>query len=383
MIIFEKNSESALGDMLDRLGDGVGLSAACFFFSGLSSGYSTRYRVRMAVSIIEDVFSDSDGFVFLMSDLDVIVVFDSGEKRLFDEAVYRLYYLFIEDPQIKVLGMEGFLVFYQLPDSLCEFKELCFSKINSMNEARNLASVEHKRAELFDFFDIVYEKLSGIEIREMISFCGIFAFGGNGDNCVRALSSVSVNMERLSGLFGFSFCAYLLTHLKGVLLHAVLDAVPTYKDVCAQPIVMIELMPSIVLSDSFSNFVSVMKEKGVSVIIDMDISAFFIDRKMFVAAVNTIVSCECDLCISNTTLSEIALLGGLGMDVSLFRVLWSSDFFNLALSNGSCIDKRRVIVHDCSVKEDFLLACAEGFCLFSGKFIDSVAKSNGCELLRI
>lgn len=69
-----------------------------FNLSRLHPEYRSDFQLKIAVNILNDVFRDCDGTVFLCRNGDIYVLYQGTDKGLIEKSIFQVRYLFIDDP---------------------------------------------------------------------------------------------------------------------------------------------------------------------------------------------------------------------------------------------------------------------------------------------
>lgn len=96
-----------------------GYYALHFHLSQLGELYRSQYQIKIATTILSDLFKAQDATAFVMQDLDIILIYNGNSRGLLENAIFQMRVLFMDDPlAYDADGLEN--------SSLCNFYDIAF-----------------------------------------------------------------------------------------------------------------------------------------------------------------------------------------------------------------------------------------------------------------
>ena len=136
MQIITKDSEAFIVDLLKTLaGQNSSYYALSFNFSLLEKQSKRASNIKIATNIVHDVFKEEQGFIFVMHNFDVIIIYKGAKKSLIEKAIFQLRYLFSDDvlaTKEDYAEREGFYDIYDLAFNFKNFVKLVTDLYNQM-----------------------------------------------------------------------------------------------------------------------------------------------------------------------------------------------------------------------------------------------------------
>jgi hypothetical protein len=392
--IVTSNSDAKLLELVRALrGDPSDNYALHFKLSKLFEENRSDFQLKIAVNVLNDIFRESDGSIFLCHDGDVMVVYHGGDRTLLDKAIFQLRYLFIDDPLASNEDgseNEEFSDMWDLGFQWRPFNRLCQNRIDFMGkEDMEMAAKEVKRpsgmVRALDPEGLinVMDRLENIDLGQALRSQPICASSSNLD--IKPLfNETYVNITHLSNLLGINYnllsdknlFKYITHHLDNF----VLDTLSENPDVYLAKPISLNLNVETILSNNFAEFSNKVKSATKSIILEVHVADMFADMYAFKMSQELAQSFGYRICLDGlTNLSFIHVdRGSLGFDLA--KLLWNADMEGdlgteenqkLAAAIKRC-GSNRMILCRCDTHHAIDYGKALGISLFQGRFPDRV-----------
>lgn len=381
MITFEKNGEAKLLEFLKGVGDGwSGLVVVSFLFSRVSGLYRGKNQVKIVINVIRDLFGERDGCLFLLSNSDIVLVFDRSDMNLLADVVYQVRYLFADDSIVN--EPESFTKQFDLGYEADEFVDFCRSVLgvscaNVVEKADALGGRENSVSvvQLFENY------VNDIDLNKYCSCRVVFLINSKGAVPVfnvavldygKWLSSYSLPIAELNHTVRHRIDCKLMEHI-------IANA-----DVYMSRSIMIGLSVHTILSDFFVDYSENLRRISgdVSIICELNLLDIVRDLTAFMEAKRVMHAMGLKWCICNISVTSLVDFDAPELSAHLLKIN-STDLSSTGCTRNvlemfsSFFHRKRTIFSGCDGPVSVSVGRDLGMCLFQGRYIDNVCGVKG------
>lgn len=392
MIIVSSNIEAKLLDLMKNIrGDSVAHYALHFHTSGLRENYKSEFQLRIAINILNDIFRQDKGNIFIGRDGDIFVVYSGNERSLLEKAIFQLRYLFVDDPLANNKDgseNEDFCTMYDLAFQWKSFYKICndMMSIAAKTEAAESKIEKERRKRLFtpSLLVDIEQELNDIEIGFAIRKQPVCAIRKNREiNPV--FHEVYVNIPHFARLLSVDCDVtsdiWLFKRLTESLDLYVLDIVSDRPKAYLKTPMSLNLNSKTILTDAFSDFTrNIEKTLKASVIIEIGVEDVFADVRTFLKAKDFAQSRGYKICIDGLNTETFVQVDRASLGFDLAKMRWNADMAGdlaseknkrLARAIKQC-GANRLILCRCDSEHAIGYGHALGISLFQGRYPDKV-----------
>lgn len=381
-------SEEQLAGFVAKLEpERLGWQVVHFHFSDLGSAHRKAYAVRIAVNGLSDLTRRREGRVFVLANLDVVLLVKGAESEDVEEAVFRTKFLFDDDPLSR--RGEAFATWYDLS---VQYEELA-------RTTRRLlaAKAERERApdgepdELADVEALDPARL--YKLQTALASIDLTAYMRRQPVCAIApghppapvFDEVYVRIADLQRPLmpkvNFTGNRWLFQHLTQTLDARVLALLARRPELLGGPS-SLNLTVDTLLSQGFLDFDEACRGAGrPAILIELQAFDVLADLGAFVFARDFAHQRGYRLCLDGLTAASFALIDRDRLGVELFKVYWdeamreskdkSIDEFAKAVRTS---DRQRLILAHCDEERAIDYGQSLGIGLFQGRTVDRLLR---------
>lgn len=399
-----KDAEAKLLQIITDLQENPeGYYAIHYHLSRLNEQYRSDYQIKIAVNILNDLFKNQPGALFVSDDSDIYILYQGSDRGLLEKAIFQLRYLFMDDPLAYSddgFENEDFCSVYDLEFHWRDFFMTCKNKIS-----KGVSTIEHhgtrkrivtpsgkrKKLHVFDhtslneIMDIIEKKDISSAFRSQY-ICAYI----NGKKIKQLFKETYVSIEHFKELVDIDIDLMsnvsLFKYLTKTLDKHVLKLFNDTTNVHITPPVSINLNIKTLLSDDFVEFDSHISPKTKSsVIIEINISDVFEDIHAFVIARDAVRKLGYRICLDGLDILSFHQVDMKGLGFDLAKIKWSPD---MILKANNEINKEiektikkygtnRVILCRCDEARAISYGHSIGISLFQGRYVDELVHETG------
>jgi EAL domain-containing protein (putative c-di-GMP-specific phosphodiesterase class I) len=141
--IISTNAEVKLVDKVKDLKGDLGTNYGLHFhLSQLQEEFKSEFQLKIAMNILNDIFRNSEGGIYLCRDGDIVLVYQGTDRNLIEKAIFQLRYLFVEDPLANHedgTENEAFSSLFDLAFQWQPFHKSCSDKMTSVLRKETVA----------------------------------------------------------------------------------------------------------------------------------------------------------------------------------------------------------------------------------------------------
>ena len=393
MFTILKDAEVKLCEMAQAIRYEAGpYFALHFHFSLLEIENSSEYQIKIAINVINDLFKNKDGGIFLCEDGDVIIIYQGEDKILIDKTIFQLRYFFADDKLAFIKdGVENpnfnsvFLLKYQWQD----FFELCLKKRNydpSINSPALTTVVNKNEADKqsLDITKLIYD-INQVAFRPLLRWQDI-CFVSNDNKEVKILYqevyvSISHLREQLDDYYQPFNNKKLFLYITEKLDLIILKLLHQQALMPNNTTMSLNLNVATILSGEFLEFDRYIKaNKNLSMVVEIDIVDVFSDISAFNAAKNLLHSLHYRICLDGVNNFSFMQIDRETLGFDLVKVQWNLDDVasltneensNLIEAIKKC-GANRIILARCDNQNAISYGHALGISLFQGWHLDKL-----------
>ena len=250
-----------------------------FSLGNFVNKYRSEYQMKIATNIISDILcnkEDKKERIFVVKNMDIVVVFNTNKKEYISKAVYSLRHLFFEDDTSYSDGVtSSFFKVYDLCLQWDSFVLVISEKIEGNEDKSNIDNkidnsfIEGSANLNVSSIIFIEKELRKLNIMKFVDFEDIYLFKTHHIK-EKMFEYARINIEKvikdtyfdnISIELGALF-SYIKNHLNIMLLNSI-------KDNKTFSTINIELTIENLMSKSFYNFLS--RHKNLTLIIDINI----------------------------------------------------------------------------------------------------------------
>jgi len=378
--------------------DPVGWRAIHFNFNELLDHYKSTYQMKIAINVVGDFLKEGDGGIFALFDKDIIVICKGVSRSVLDKMVFRLRYLFSDDPlAYSTTGEENdhFCDITDLSVAWDQMYEIAKVKLTHTTQIREKQSVPNASAGMESTEktmrpltpsrlanlenDIITADLSRVMRRQPI--CAVM----KNKPIRRVFDEFYINIPHLRKLVmanvDLTSNRWLFTYLTETLDAKMLDMLRKHpRDYFDTPI-SINLNVATILSDKFNAFDAKMKPSiKVSVVIEVQVSDIFADMEAFMIAKSNLQKMGYRVCLDGVNELSFIHINREALGFDLVKLQWNSDLASeieteknrrLAEAIRRC-GPNRIVLCRCDNKHAIDYGKAFGISLFQGRYLDNI-----------
>lgn len=416
MRTFYRDPEVRLIEILNSIhAETVGWRAVHFHFHKLLEHYKSDYQSKIAVNIVSDFVKNGEGGIYVLQDQDIMVICKGVTKQLLDKMVFRLRYLFSDDPlAYNSEGEEnpGFCTIHDLSVAWDFANDMAKKKLVNVSQAdkhrvpkqyrEELEAKENEGTPAGEMMsrgagmasqirpmtparlssiekDIMAADLSRVMRRQPI--CAAIkhkkirrVFDEFYINIAHLRRLIMANVDFLSNRWLFKYMTQLLD---AKMLDLLAKRPADYFDT---PI-SLNLNVETLLSDKFATFDAAIKPSiKVSIVIELQIADVFSDMEAFLVAKESVQKLGYRVCLDGVTNQSFIHIDREALGFDLCKVQWNADLvsdlsspFNQKFKGAiERCGANRVILTRCDNMDALDYGHAFGVTLFQGRYLDSV-----------
>lgn len=389
------NAEARLLEVVRALRGDPGANYALHFnLSKLMEENKSDFQLKISINVLNDIFRDVEGSIFLAADGDVIVIYHGEDRMLLEKAIFQLRYLFIDDPiAANEDGSENedFCTLWDLGFQWRPFHRLCENKVNfvGQEEFQQLdGATSEKPARAVQSLDPeglidVIDKLADIDLSLAMRSQPICA-RSSGMEVKPLFTENYIHIAHLGKLLGLNYNLHsnrdLFSYLTKHLDTHVLDAISGRPNMFLSKPISINLNVQTLLSDHFAGFTKIVKSSAKSIIVEVHVSDVFADMYAFKMAKEFSQSQGYRICIDGLTNMSFSHINRQTLGFDLAKLLWNADMAGdlgteenqmLAESIKKC-GANRMILCRCDSYHALDYGKALGISLFQGRYPDRI-----------
>ncbi len=394
---FFNDAEVRLVETLSTLRDDtIGWRVVHLRFSRLGEQYKSDYQARIAASIIADFMKDAEGYIYVCWDFDIFVICKGVTKQLIDKTIFRLRYLFTDDP--LAYGQDGeenpaFCSIYDLSVAWGNVNDLAKTKlveaskrdVLSRRATVRLGEDEKIRPLTPDRLSSITKDIETADLSRVMRRQPICAAVRGSKQIRRVFDEFYINIAHLRRLVmanvDFLSNRWLFKYMTEILDAKMLDMLSRRPaDYFDRPI-SLNLNVDTLLSDKFAAFDEAIKPSiKVSIVIEIQASDVFADMSAFLIAREMVQKMGYRVCLDGLTDKSFPLLDREELGFDLAKIQWNTDLIADTSSNHSkklikmikqC-GANRIILCRCDTDEALSYGHQFGISLFQGRYLDSV-----------
>lgn len=397
MQIISHNIEARLVEIIKPLkGDIGGHYAMHFHLSKLQEASQGEFQQKIAVNVLNDIFRKVDGAILSARDGDIFVVYHGEDKRLLDNAIFQLRYLFMDDPLATHKdGRENddFCTLYVLAFQWRAFYRLCTERLSfikqsniAAKEARlTTSTVQDRQINPMRLADIASE-VSEVDLEYALRRQPICAIAkGDTRNVREVYNEIYVNITHFQKLLtqecDVMTDRWLFGYLTELLDYRVLDIVPRQSKLYLQKPVSLNLNVQTLLTREFSDFCNIVQKRfKVSVVVELQAHDIFLDMARFIAGRERVKELGGKMCLDGLTAETIGQIDREHFGFDLVKMQWNADMPSDLESTENQRLKReiakcganRVILCRCDSHHAIEYGNVLGITLFQGRYPDQL-----------
>lgn len=406
LITITNKVENRIIELMNKIhGDSYGYVAICFHFSKLLEHYRGDYQITIAINIINDLFSEIEGWCFAFENSDIYLVLEDIDRSILEKAIFQLRYLFIDDPlAYNSDGSEndGFCDFYDLGFQWKEFFKKCkfrhldkdnltMPEVGAMLLERGItAPISLMQPKLppvpLDLISLasILEKLPEIDFNMLIRRQSICAL--NSSNYYQPiLGELYVHIAHLQKMIAMNvdlksskiLFKYLTLELDKIILKMIRDRALAF---FLKPL-SINLNIETILSSDFEELNKILspQQRG-NTVVEIAVNDIFEDVAAFNSAASILKNNGYKLCIDGLNHHNFTRINWDALKVDLIKFYWNAEnITELETWEGRLFAKmiekfnsRRIILARCDDMNAINYGRKLGISLFQGRYIDLI-----------
>lgn len=376
-----------------------GRRAVHIHLSKLKPQNRREQHIRVAVNTFQEIVSQYDGQVFVLSNCDLMFLFKDAKVADIDEAVMRLRYLFSEDPLAQGNDEEDlarFCTWYNVQNGYNNFLETVEKLYeDEQRRERRLAAAAEAAGEVEisadDRTPLSPEQLGRLEnfleradlssVLRRQHVCAVI--GENPPQSIFKELFVSINDLATTVLPDVNLVAnrWLFQHLTQTLDRRVLKLLSRADDSDLFSSFSMNLNIDTLLHPDFIEFDKSLRtgSRG-TIVIELQPVDVFADYNAFMFARDFAREKGYRICLDGVGINFFKLIDRKLLEVDLVKLVWTSDLSNDAnqarheemTEHIAEIGKSRVILSRCDTPAAIRLGQNLGITMFQGRYIDSL-----------
>jgi len=392
MKIESRDIEAKLVDLVKSLkGEVGGHYAIHFHFAKLQTQYKSEFQLRIAINILNDVFRDRAGFIFVAGDADVFVIYYGEDRSLIDKAIFQLRYLFLDDPLANHKDgseNENFSDVYDLAFQWRSFYKICTVRMG--DTARDeITMTEKADSALGDEMNpsrlgVVVDELSNIDISVAMRKQPICAIKKKGE-VTPVFHEMYVNIGHLCKMMDHDYNLFsrkwLFNYLTEELDKAVMGVLQDRPNIYLDKAISMNLNISTILSDDFTRFCErIAATVNTKIVVEVHVADVFNDMRSFYKAKDIIHGYGHKICLDGLSKDSFSQIDRRDLGFDLAKLRWNADF----AADINREDNARLLraIEKCGSNRMILCRCESehaidygkilGISLFQGRYPDRV-----------
>lgn len=398
MQIITNNSEPKLLELVRALqGDPAANYALNFNLSHLLEENRSDFQIKIAVNVLNDIFRDVEGSIFVCSNDDIVVVYHGNDRVLLEKAIFQLRYLFTDDPiatNDDGSENEAFCDLWDLGFQWRPFNRFCQERVENMGRRQQQPDIIEEIPEVERPKRVAYAldpeglvdvmgRLGSVDVGKALRSQPVCARAG-GTEMRQVFFENYVNIAHLGKLLDLSYnllsdkslFKYITQHLDGFVLETIASRPTIY---LARPI-SLNLNIETVLSEKFSLFSQKVKSAAKSIIIEIHVSDMFADMYAFNMARELAQKSGYRICLDGLTNLSFIHVDRESLGFDLAKLFWNADMEGdlgsdenrkLAQAIKKC-GSNRMILSRCDSHHAISYGKALGISLFQGRYPDRI-----------
>ncbi len=386
MKVFTKDSEVKLLELANGLKQEPGNYYALHFnLSQLNEQYRSPYQVKIAVNILNDLFSAHDSVAFTLADKDIIFIYNGTNRALLEKAIFQLRYIFMDDP--LCYGADGlenddFCNVYDLEFQWRDFFIACQKKSISgtslVPQGVNTCSTEQLVLTLNKLVHIIsdIQKKNISETLRIQPVCVITP--NNGPKII--WDEVYINITHLCKILNIDVNIFsslsLFKYMTQALDKKVLTSLKTKIAGRDRFSLSFNLNISTLFTEEFVSFDSELAPyKKPSTIIEIQVADVFENLPRFLMAKEAMQKLGYMICLDGLDYTAFTQIDRQSLGFDLIKIQWNAEGEQQKESLFHAVQKcdpRRVIFCRCDTEEAIEFGKSIGISLFQGRYIDKL-----------
>lgn len=394
MRIITKDSEAKLLEMSDSLKDyGGGYSAIHFYFSRLEERFRSEFQMKIAVNIVHDLLKSHTGAIFLCSNYDMVVIFDSDDKNLIEKVIYQLRYLFSEDPLAYIHGKienelfcSVYLLAFQWRDFALTCKKILQIAKNIQEDSFELQQYQKKKVITPNILISLEKELDDADISHIIRTQPVCV--KMSDRKFRSVfQEYYVSISHLKHIFDYDVDLTanknLFRYLTEILDKAMLNILKLRSRSMINGPMSINLNISSIFTDHFTEFDAVLSpEQKSQIIIELNLADIFNDLFLFNEVKTYLKHHNYKICMDGLDYLGMIQVDRNRLGFDLAKLYWNEEFdiapqvfydagFEKIIENYG---PNRLILARCDSKTALDYGGSLKVSMFQGWYVDKVMK---------
>ncbi len=368
-----------------------------FHTSSLQEMYRSEFQQRIAVNIVNDVFRNQEGTIYVPGDGDIIVIYEGSRKELLSQAIYQLRYLFADDPiayHDDGNENENFASTYDLSLQWRAFFRVCTERASVAERLQTQAQQIDDEPEARDLLTpkrlhSIIDELDGIEINYALRKQPICAIKGDIKNIRPVYNEVYINMAHLRKLLStdcnLTSERWLFRHLTGALDSHVMELLGDEPKAHFNHPVSLNLNLETILSKGFARFATkVQQSVKTTLVVEIHIADVFMDMRGYYMATEILKERGFRICVDGLTNESFTQVSRIELGFDLAKLQWNAEMagdldspHNQKLKDmvGVC-GSNRMILCRCDTEHAIDYGHALGITLFQGRHPDRILDPN-------
>lgn len=402
MNIIRKEPEFKLVDMLSSIEtDASKWRMLALNFSDLQEHYQNDYQMTIAVNLIRDDMGENDGQIFLCQNNDIVLVCTGAPKNQLEKLIFRLRYLFSDDPlsyDSEGQEAEGFFTLYDLgvnwqrcydQAKVRMIRATKFKTTTLKQAAANPTPGIQMRPDVGIVRPLTPSRLVSMEndlakadmsrVMRRQPICAIRPEKG----IIPVFEELYINITHLRKItiasVDLSSDRWLFKYLTQILDYKVLNLLTRNTKQYLKGPVSINLNLNSILSEEFAAFDAAINPKTkASIVLEIQIADVFIDIDGFMQARDFAQKKGYRICLDGLNITSFTQIDRKRLGFDLAKVQWNADRLedlhaerNIELKQA--IDEcgaGRMILCRCDNKSAIDYGQALGIALFQGRYLD-------------
>ena len=393
MFTIAKNAEAKLLEVANTLQeDSDGYYAIHFNFSTLQEGQRSDYQIKIAVNILQDLFKEEEGGVFVCQDNDVFFLYKGTNRALIEKAIFQLRYLFADDPLAYTVAdreNEDFCTVYDLQFQCRDFIAHCKQKITTMaTSERDKPTIAQSAQEILALtprnLSQIEVELGKMDIKHAIRqqpICAVVEgkpiqplFYEMYIHIAHLQRLMPVNINFLSNLSLFKY----LTEILDAQVLSIIKQQPRFY---FRESISLNLNIKSILSKSFAELTAALPDKTRNaIIIEISAADVFSNFNAFLTAHHFLKKYGYRTCLDGLNSQSFLQIDRKNLGFDITKLQWNADFEaqththeDQTLSDAiQRCDPSRVILCHCDSKYAIDYGKALGISLFQGRHLDKI-----------
>jgi EAL domain-containing protein (putative c-di-GMP-specific phosphodiesterase class I) len=398
MEVISKRIEHKVPEILETIEQDLDYySAVHIKLSKLQKQNQSLYHAKMAANIIHELMASYQGWMLLFPDFDLVCVFRNiNSSEILKSLVGRIRELFVSDPLSYFsngVTNPDFATIYEFPFNYKHFKGTLETKSVKPASQNNLKTgTLVKNISSSDIADIE-RNIFNIDLNNVIRKQAVCGLLNNRTSLKPIYNEIYVSIPRLSRILSFDFVEgtnkFLIKYLDEIIENKLLDHLTQDSSILLGGPFSINISVNTILSEAFSAFDSMMKEKiDNPIILELKVEDLLCDMRSAIQAINTVRGLGYKICIKGLNESNLRVLDRNIFKADFGKINWGEDIF---INNRSISDyliegiknfgTNRVIINNCNSPEIIDLGKQIGIHLFQGWECDQILKNKNVEIL--